>query len=152
MNFISDFYEHGYLDKCLNTSFVALIPKNNNPCILSDYRPISLINSVYKILAKVLANRLKLVDTLINSNQSAFISGRQIMDGFLIANELVDSVKKSKTKGLLLKVDFKKAFDCVDWSFLMFIMEKMGFGIKWKNWIFQCISTAIVNLSKWLTN
>ena len=68
------------------------------------------------------------------------------MDGFLIANELVDSVKQNKTKGLLLKVDFERAYDGVDWSFLMFIMEKMGFGIKWRKWIFQCISTVSLSI------
>lgn len=79
---------------------------------MSEFRPISLTTSVYKILAKVLADRLKSVlPTTIASNQSAFIHGRQITDAILMANEIIDLWRCSKTKGIVLKLDLEKAFE-----------------------------------------
>ncbi|GJZ74574.1 reverse transcriptase domain, reverse transcriptase zinc-binding domain protein [Tanacetum coccineum] len=84
---------------------------------MCDYRPISLIGCAYKVITKILATRLfKVMPKIISPNQTAFISGRQILDGVLIANEIVNYAKKSGMKFLLFKVDFEKAFDCVNWS------------------------------------
>ncbi|RVW26139.1 putative mitochondrial protein [Vitis vinifera] len=68
--------------------------------------------------------------------------GRQILDASLIANEVIDSWKKKGEKGLICKLDIKKAYDSVNWQFLMRVMQKMGFGAKWREWIWSCISTA----------
>ena len=64
------------------------------------------------------------------------------MDASLIANEVIDSWKKEGKKGLICKLDIEKAYDSVNWQFLMRVMEKMGFGTKWREWIWSCISTA----------
>ncbi|GJW43442.1 reverse transcriptase domain, reverse transcriptase zinc-binding domain protein [Tanacetum coccineum] len=116
---------------------------------MEDYRPISLIGCMYKILSKLLATRLsKVIHKLIRPNQTAFLAGRQILDGTLIANEIVHCAKKEKFNLLFFKVDFKKAFDSVNWKFLLDIMSQMGFGPKWRKWILACLSSASVSILK----
>ena len=110
MRFVSEFYRNGKLAKGINTTFIVLIPKVDNPQRLNDFRLISLVGSMYKILAKLLANRLRLVvSSVISMTQSAFIKNRQILDGILIANEVVDEASKLKKELMLFKVDFEKA-------------------------------------------
>ncbi|XP_071688703.1 uncharacterized protein [Rutidosis leptorrhynchoides] len=99
------------------------------------------------ILAKVLSNRLrKVIPTLVGFEQSAFIKGRNILDGVLIANETIDFIKKSKAKCLIFKVDFEKAFDSLSWDFLMEVMGFMGFGLKWRQWILSCLKSATISI------
>ena len=101
--------------------------------MISDYRPISLVTSLYKIIAKVLLGRLRKVlqDTII-STQGAFVEGRQILDVVLIANELVDEKRRSREEGLVPKINFEKANDDVDWDFLDHNLERKGFSPRWK--------------------
>ena len=102
-----------------------------------------MVGSFYKLLAKVLANRLKqTIGEVVSEYQHAFIRNRQILDAALIANETVDSRLKVNIPGLLLKLDIEKAFDHVNWDCLVSVMSKMGFGQKWINWISWCISTT----------
>ncbi|KAJ0493102.1 putative RNA-directed DNA polymerase [Helianthus annuus] len=110
---------------------------------MADFRPISLVGSVYKIIAKLLANRLKpVMDPLISQTQSAFVGSRNILDGPLIVSELVTWAKKRKVKMLIFKVDFEKAYDSLNWKFLFKVMEYMGFPDKWVNWIKGCLRSA----------
>ncbi|GAU22739.1 hypothetical protein TSUD_138630 [Trifolium subterraneum] len=114
------FHRNGKLTKCLNSTFIALIPKIDSPQQLNDFRPISLVGCLYKILAKVLANRLRLVmGSVISKSQTAFVKDRQILDGILIANE---------------------AYDSVDWGYLDDIMGRMAFPTLWRKWIKECIA------------
>ena len=123
-------------------SFITLIPKKNDASNISDFRPISLVGSVYKILARVLANHLRVVlDQLIFENQNSFMGGRQILDLVLIANECVDSRGKSRVPGFICKLDMEKAYDHVNWEALLYLLNRMGFGVKWCKWIRSCIST-----------
>ena len=93
-----------------------------------DYRPISLVGSLYKWLAKVLANRLKRVLAKVVSNaQNAFIEGRHILGAVLVANEAVDSILRRNEGAILCKLDLEKAYDHVDWSFPCWVLERMGF-------------------------
>ena len=122
---------------------MVLIPKRGGVEDLKDFRPISLTGSIYKLIAKVLANRLKkLMNKLVNSTQNAFVEGRQILDASLIANEVIDSMLKKKEKGVLCKLDIEKAYDKINWNFLTVVLIKMGFKEKWLGWIEWCISTA----------
>jgi hypothetical protein len=147
MRFISEFHRNGKHSKGLNSTFIALIPKIDSPQRLNDFRPISLVGSLYKILAKVLANRLRLViGSVISEAQTAFVKSRQILDGVLIANEVVDEARRSKKELLLFKVDFEKAYDSVDWDYLDDVMGKMAFPALWRKWIRECVRTATASV------
>ncbi|RVW16678.1 LINE-1 reverse transcriptase-like [Vitis vinifera] len=142
LDMFKEFYDQNSFIKSLNHTFLVLIPKKGGAEDLGDYRPISLLGGLYKLLAKVLANRLKkIIDKVISPDQNAFIKGRQILDGSLIANEVIDSWQKRGEKGLICKLDIEKAFDNINWQFLLKVLHKMGFGSKWIGWMWSCIST-----------
>ncbi|GKB98152.1 putative RNA-directed DNA polymerase, eukaryota, reverse transcriptase zinc-binding domain protein [Tanacetum coccineum] len=141
--FVDSFFATDKFPQRANSAFIVLILKVPNPLFIKDYRPISLIGLHYKIVAKILANRLsKVMDSIISPEQSAFISGCQILDGPLILSEIVDWYEKRKKKLMLFKVDFEKAFDSVSWRYLDYILDKLGFGIKWRSWIKSCLLSA----------
>jgi len=136
MEVFSDFHAREVFEKSLNVSFIALIPKIPGAISLKDFRPISLVGGIYKIIAKVLANRLKTVlEKVISKSQSAFIKGRQILDPILIANECIDSRIRSRESGVICKMDLEKAYDHVNWDFLLYVLRRCGFGGKWCSWI-----------------
>jgi hypothetical protein len=117
MRFISDFHQNGKLTRGINSTFIALIPKVDSPQRVQDFRPIALVGCMYKILSKLLANRLRMIiGRVVSETQTTFMKGRQILDGILIANEVVDEAKKNNKELMLFKVDFEKAYDSVDWA------------------------------------
>ena len=102
----------GRFVRSLNSTFLVLIPKKAGAEDLRDFRPISLVGGLYKLLAKVLANRLKkVVEKVVSSTQNAFVEGRQILNAALIANEAIDSMLKRNESGVLCKLDIEKAYD-----------------------------------------
>ena len=109
----------------------------------SPLRTINLVGGLYKILTKVLANKIKRVmGKIISQSQSAFVEGRQILDAVLIANEVVDSILRRKESGLVCKLDIEKAYDNISWEFVLRVMDSMGFGNRWLSWIKWCVSMA----------
>ncbi|KAF5773617.1 putative RNA-directed DNA polymerase [Helianthus annuus] len=143
VDIMEEFYSTGAINPGCGSSFIALIPKVNDPIGLNDFRPISLVGLVNKVISKVLANRLKKVlDKVISFSQSAFIGGRLILDGPLIVNEILNWAKKSKDKLFFLKIDFEKAYDNINWNFIIDLLSQMGFSDKWKNWIKGVVSSA----------
>nr|GEY80550.1 RNA-directed DNA polymerase, eukaryota [Tanacetum cinerariifolium] len=121
----------------------AEIDNGNGNAAIVARGPISLIGNFYKIIAKVLTNRLveMLVD-IVNEVQSAFIANRQILDGPFIVNEAIQWCKKKKKHALIFKFDFEKAYDSGGWDYLDDVLDKFGFGIKWHGWIQNCLRSS----------
>ncbi|GKU97403.1 hypothetical protein SLEP1_g10552 [Rubroshorea leprosula] len=143
MGYFSEFHNAGRIVKGANTSFLALIPKVDNPQKIEEYRPISLINSMYKMLSKVLENRLKTVmDDLIGEQQSVFVGGKQLVDCMMVANEVLDEARNKMIKGFCFKVDFEKAYDRVSWAFLDYMLKRMGFNHVWCQWMKECMHSS----------
>ncbi|GJT51845.1 RNA-directed DNA polymerase, eukaryota [Tanacetum coccineum] len=137
------FFDHGDFAIGCNSSFVALIPKVLDPKVVSDYCPISLIGSLYKVVTKILASRLSLViSDLISDVQTAFLPNRQILDGPFIINEILARCKLKKQQAMIFKVDFAKAYDSVRWDYLDDVLISFGFGPKWRSWIRGSLSSG----------
>ncbi|GJZ87056.1 RNA-directed DNA polymerase, eukaryota, partial [Tanacetum coccineum] len=147
ISYVKEFEIKAFIAKGCKSSFIALVTKVDEPLSFNDYRPISLIGCQYKIIAKVLANRLvKVISSVVSEVQMAFIKGGQTIDGPLIVDEIISWAKLTKRKMFFLNVDFEKAFDSLDWSFLDSIMTQMGISIKWKNWISACLNSAYASV------
>lgn len=129
MDTLNNFHDEAFLDLGNNATFISLIPKSEGVNKISDFRPICLVGSIYKIIFKTLSCRLKeALKEVISSNQSAFLEGRQSVDGVLVVNECLDAVPKNGERGVLCKLDLEKAYDGVNWNFLDYMFRMMGFG------------------------
>jgi hypothetical protein len=112
-----------------NSSFLALIPKEKGATNFDRFRPISLCNTSYKILTKIIANRIKnILPTIIPENQGGFVKGRHIVDNIILVQEALHSSIHRKDKGMIIKLDLANAFDRVRHNFLFKVMEKFGFA------------------------
>lgn len=141
---VRSFFNTTSMHKAVNATSIALIPKVPTPSSMADFRPISLCSILYKCIAKIIAARLKtVVPGLVDISQSAFIPGRSISDNILMAQELFRGYKRdSGLPKCGLKLDLRKAFDSIDWGFIMEALHKLNFPWKFMNWIYACISTA----------
>nr|GEW57136.1 RNA-directed DNA polymerase, eukaryota [Tanacetum cinerariifolium] len=141
---VIDFFVNGHFPRGGNSCFIALIPKIQDAKSVKDFRSISFIGSVYKIIAKILANRLCVIlSYLISDVQSNFVANRQILDGPFILKELLSCCKFKKLNGMIFKVDFEKDFDSVKWDYLDETLKAFSFGSKWRNWISSCLNSAM---------
>lgn len=129
-----------------NDTNIVLIPKCGNPCRVTDFRPISLCNVSYKIVTKVLANRLKRVlNEVISVSQSTFVPGRFITDNIIIGHKslhVMKEIKIGREGYVTLKLDMSKAYDQVEWIFVEKVMLKLGFCTDWVDLIMRCISSV----------
>ncbi|XP_062021093.1 uncharacterized protein LOC133737577 [Rosa rugosa] len=132
--------------RLINHTHVTLIPKVKDLELVTQLRPISLCNVIYKVGSKVLANRLKpLLDNIISPFQSAFVPGRLISDNSLVAFEISHFLKRRRRGNVgygALKLDMSKAYDRVEWSFLRYVLLGFGFSIVWTQWIMCCVETV----------
>nr|GEY43549.1 RNA-directed DNA polymerase, eukaryota [Tanacetum cinerariifolium] len=127
--------------------FWVLISKAHDPKFVSEYRPISLIGCLYKVVTKILAIRLSsVIADLISDVQTAFLPNRQILDGPFIINELLSWCKHKKQQATIFKVDFAKAYDSIRWDFLDDVLQSFGFGSKWRYWILGSLSSGMASI------
>ncbi|GJS35285.1 RNA-directed DNA polymerase, eukaryota [Tanacetum coccineum] len=141
------FFKSGTFPRGCNSSFIALIPKVNDAKFVNDFRPISLIGCVYKVITKVLANRLAtVISDLVSETQSAFVANRQILDGPFILNEMLNWCKRKKKQAMFFKVDFAKAYDSVRWDYLLDILHAFGFGPNWCRWIRGTFTSSMASI------
>ena len=136
----------GKILKAINHTHITLIPKFKNPEDVKEFRSISLCNVIYKLISKVLTNRLKsLLPHIVSESQSAFVPGRLITDNILVAFETLHHMhhqRTGKTGTMALKLDMSKAYDRVEWQYLKSVMDRMGFHPKWVSLMMECITTV----------
>jgi hypothetical protein len=130
----------------INATHIVLIPKKKISSRVTDFRPISLCNVIYKLISKVLANRLKkFLPQIISQTQSAFVEGRHITDNILAAFETLHTMQtklKGKQGFMALKLDMSKAYDRVEWGFLEGVMSRLGFQDRWIHLIKGCFRSV----------
>ncbi|XP_057779546.1 uncharacterized protein LOC130998129 [Salvia miltiorrhiza] len=142
----STWLSDGMFPDGLNHTLISLIPKVDSPANMKELRPIALCNVLYKIVSKVLCNRLRhVLPDLIDNTQSAFVEGRLIQDNILIAFETIHTMKR-QTRGkfgsFAFKIDISKAYDRVNWAYLDAVLRRLGFCDKWRGWMRLCVQTV----------
>ena len=134
------FYDDNIDLSCFNK---ALVPKMTGARRVGDFRRICLVNGILKVTSKVLACRLKTkISALIEPSQSAFLQGRSILDSVTTAQEIISACTKNKWPAFFLKLDYAKAFDTIDWTFLIKVLQARGFSVKWCSWIHSLHSSG----------
>lgn len=146
---VSQFFAQGWLPPNLNSNLVALIPKVKGTDRIEDFRPIALANFQFKVITKVLADRLAAIASrIISPQQRGFVRGRHIQDCICIASEAANLLDYKTFGGnLALKLDIKKAFDTIDWDFLLSVLQAFGFNSKFRKWINVILHSAKLSFS-----
>jgi hypothetical protein len=127
----------------LNTANIILLLKKEKSESISGYHPISLVHSIAKIFSKILASRLApLLAEMVSSNQSAFVKKRCIHDNFIMVQGIAKELHRKKIPALFLKLDIAKAFDSVSWAYLLEVLERLGFGARWRDWISLTLASS----------
>nr|GEU59262.1 hypothetical protein [Tanacetum cinerariifolium] len=146
---IREFFVNGKLLKELNLTIIALMPKVSSLARVNDYRPISCCNVLFKCISKIIANRIKeSLKTLVSSNQSAFVPGRNIADNSLLTEELMHNYHLDRgPPRCAFKVDIQKAYDTVDWNFLKVILLGFGFHDRLVGWIMECVTSTSFSIN-----
>lgn len=143
---VRTFFETGQLHPRYNETHIRLIPKVKGAKRVSEFRPIALCNSHYKIIAKILSKRLQpLLQSLISPAQSAFIPGKAISDNVLITHDILHFLRQSKAEkhvSMAVKTDMSKAYDRIDWSFLRQVLTRLRFHETFITWLMECVSSV----------
>jgi hypothetical protein len=146
---VTDFYTTATLQQPLNHTFITLVPKKMQPVVPQDFRPISLCNVIYKLIAKSLANRLKPhLPNYIDHSQAAFIENRHISSNIVITKEIVHSfsLKSWKQHVFLIKLDLAKAFDRLEWNFIDAALSRLGLPSYFVRLIHACFSASTFSI------
>jgi hypothetical protein len=122
----------------INYELISLIPKLKEANNIKQYRPICLLGVDYKWFTKVLTMRL--ADSIISKTHSDFLPGRNILEGVVILHETLHEMRRQKRKGIIMKLDFEKTYDKVPWPFLMEVLERKRFPLKWIEWVQQALT------------
>ena len=118
-----------------------------NKSLVGDFRPINLVHGAVKIFEKVLASRLVVeLLNLVGNHQSAFVKGRSLHDNFMLVQSMARRLHALKSLVVLLKLDISKAFNSVQWSCLLEVMEQLGFGARWRSWVCGVLATSTTRI------
>ncbi|KAL0287460.1 UNVERIFIED_CONTAM: Retrovirus-related Pol polyprotein from type-2 retrotransposable element R2DM [Sesamum angustifolium] len=141
---VMDFFRSGRMLRQLNHTIIALVPKSEHSPSVADYRPISCCNVIYKVITKIIADRLSpALMQLVDSSQAAFVGGRNITDNIFLAQEMVRQYSRKRiSPRCTINVDLRKAFDSVSWTFLSRVLHGYGFPPLFISWIMECVSTT----------
>ncbi|XP_010430851.1 PREDICTED: uncharacterized protein LOC104715105 [Camelina sativa] len=141
---VQSFFQTGFLPKGVNSTILALIPKKKKAKVMKDYRPISCCNVIYKVISKILANRLKIIlPKFITPNQSVFVKDRLLMENVLFATKIIkDYHKDTVSPRCAMQIDISKTFDSVQWDFLLTTLRALDIPKQFVLWIKTCITTA----------
>jgi len=133
----------GHIHNPINANFISLVPKTDNPSSFEDFEPISLCNCLYKIISKVISRKLKVIlSKHISRENFGFLEGRQIHEAIGVAQEGLHNIKLKKLKAVVVKIDLSKAFDRVNWLYIIMLLIHLGFGLVFVNWIMPCLSSV----------
>lgn len=146
---VHNFFYSGFLEYEVNHTNICVIPKSPNASKVTEFRPISCCNVLLKCISKIIAERMKgYLNFLIGNAQSAFIPGRQITDNILMAHELVAGYQRGVgLPSCAFKIDIRKAYDTVNWDYLIGMLQHMGFHPVMVNWIRTVISSPSFSVS-----
>jgi hypothetical protein len=140
-----DFFKESLDIKRLNYGTITLLPKVKEAIKIQQYRPICLLNCIYKWFTKCLTIRLEpMASRIIHKNQTAFIQGRTIMNIVMVLHEIFHETKNRKEVGVILKFDFEKSYDMVCWEFFMKCMRLRGFDKIWCAWIKKILQDGTI--------
>jgi hypothetical protein len=146
---VLDFFQIGVFPPNFNANTLVLIPKSPSADSIDLFRPIALANFKFKIISKVLADRLaQILPHIISEEQRGFVKGRNIKDCIALTSEAINVLDKRSFGGnLALKIDVSKAFDTLNWNFLIMVLKKFGFTDVFCNWIIAILHSATMSIS-----
>ena len=146
---IREFFQTGILPRGFNSTAITLIPKVTGADSLSQFRPVACCTTIYKVITRLISSRLKLfIDQAVQANQVGFIKGRLLCENVLLASELVDNFQaEGETTRGCLQVDISKAYDNVNWEFLINILKAIDLPPVFINWIWVCISSPSYSIA-----
>jgi len=145
---VQDFFLHGEVLPNINSNMIVLIPKTSGARPMGDYCPIALANFQFKIITKIVADRLACITSrIISVEQRGFVRDRSIVECVIIASEALNILDKRQYGGnIALKVDISKAFDTLDWNFLIMVLHNFGFNTTFINWILAILQSARLSI------
>jgi hypothetical protein len=146
---VLQFFTSGWILPNMNSNIIALIPKVNNADRVEQFRPIAMANFKFKIITKIIADRLaQVLPSLISKEQRGFVNGRQLKDCVCLTSEAINLLhNKSYGGNLALKIDISKAFDTLHWDFLLKVLKCFGFNDVFCNWIHTTLHSARLSVS-----
>lgn len=154
INSLNDAYKNKKLSDSQRTGILSLIYKKNDHCDLNNWRPITLLNVDYKILAHCLAERIKpILPKIINTDQNGFVMGRNIRYNIRLIQDIIDYTEKNKFDGSIIFLDFAKAFDSIEWEFMLSTLKHFGFKNSFLNWVSTLYNqiNCLVSNNGWLS-
>jgi hypothetical protein len=147
MAIFHDFHQHNITLSRINYGVITLIPKGDDATVIQKFRPICLLQVLFKIVTKALTVRSEeFMPKVINSCQNAFMKGRFITDGVSFLQEILRETKFKKQHGVELKIDFEKAYDKVNWEFLFDCCRQKGFSERWLIWIKNAVTQGTLSV------